>query len=786
MKRPLFLLGLFLAIGIAAAYISGSYLFVIMSAIAALIPGVAFFGKYPGRVRIFAACMAFYALGGFEYLYIDNANREKFADYIGKEVTIRGTVAGDPDIKESRVSYIIKIDEIMSNEEKRWIKGKILLNTLKNKETRAYKYGQELIFRGRLNAPKGKRNPGGFDYRGYLAQSGISATIFSRNDNIAATKRVRINPIVKLGLELRNRIINVVNKSLPQQQAGLLNGMLIGYRGGLSEEVEQAFSDSGLTHLMAVSGANIAFIMMPLIFIFKKMRIKQKIANCFLIGILILFVFVTGFSPSVLRAAIMAITVLIGQILRRETDVIASISLAAILLLIYNPGTLFNIGFQLSFAATFSLVLMYKGIKEWLSFRLMPVFLADVLAATLAAQAGVLPITAYYFNKVSIISVVSNILVVPVTQVITILGFLMAVLGQVNIIFSQFIGYINSTFLTFVLYVCKLSAQIPFAAITVVTPPVMGVGIYYLVLFFVIKFRETGKFKPNLKHYAAAFSVMLLVLVIYFMRPAGLEVVFIDVGQGDSAFIRTYKGTTVLIDGGGYTSGTDSRSNTGETVVIPFLMDYGVSKIDLVVATHGHDDHIGGLVPVLEQLGIDNFIIPDCTSKKEFDELIKIAYARGIKVKACSRGEVINLDDKTSLYVLHPPRGFSAVDSSLNNTSLVIKLVYGNTSVLFTGDIEEEAENMLVTDAVNVKSMVLKIPHHGSSTSASSGFLEAVNPKAAVISVGDNYFGHPSERVIKELEKNKISIFRTDQNGAVILFSDGKNIKLKSMIKVKK
>jgi len=175
--------------------------------------------------------------------------------------------------------------------------------------------------------------------------------------------------------------------------------MLIGYREGLSEEVEEAFSNSGLTHLMAVSGANVAFIMLPLVFIFKKLRFRQNIYNIIIIGILLLFTFITGFEPSVLRAVIMAIVILVGQILKRETDIFTSIAFAAILLLLLNPGNLFNIGFQLSFAATISLVLFYTNLKNMLNFGFLPEFITDVLASTLAAQIGVLPITVFYLIK---------------------------------------------------------------------------------------------------------------------------------------------------------------------------------------------------------------------------------------------------------------------------------------------------------------------------------------------------------------------------------------------------
>ena len=210
--------------------------------------------------------------------------------------------------------------------------------------------------------------------------------------------------------------------------------------------------------------------MLPLIFIFKKLRVRHNIAGILTIAFLIMYTYITGFEPSVLRAVIMGIVMLLGKILMRETDVFTTISFSALLLLIYSPYMLFNIGFQLSFAATLSLVLLYKRIKQLLSFKFLPGAVADVLSATIAAQVGVLPITLYYFNKLSVISLLSNLLVVPLIEIITILGMIMAVLGQISIVFSQLLGFVNCFPLSFVLYVTRISASLPFATVRLATP----------------------------------------------------------------------------------------------------------------------------------------------------------------------------------------------------------------------------------------------------------------------------------------------------------------------------
>ena len=786
MKRPLSLLSVALIAGIVVAYLSNSFLIAAASIAVLSFIFILASSRHATAANVMIGALIFYSLGAFEYLYINNSNEEKFKEFSGCQVTISGYIITEPDIRDSRVSYIIKTVSIKTDHKEKKVSGKVLLNTLNSPENKLLDYGRQIEVSGRLNMPKGKRNPGGFDYRKYLAQSGVSATIYATGNNIKEGSGKHISRFAMVGMALRNRIIGTIEKSLPPQQAGLLNGMLIGYRGGLDKTVQGAFSDAGLTHIMAVSGANVAFIVMPLLFVFKRLGMRQRMANSIVIAVLVIFVYVTGFSPSVLRAVIMAVTVLVGQILRRDSDIFTGISLAAILLLLYNPNTLFDIGFQLSFGATLSLVLFNKGIKAKIDRLHLPNFISDVLSATLAAQIGVLPITVYYFNKISLISLLTNILVVPITEIITILGFAMAALGQINIVCSKLLGYVNTVFLSFILYVCQLSTQLPFATIRVVTPPLPLIVLYYLFLLYIFKFREWFKLNLKFKHYLAAFGCILAVCLIFISLPGKLEVVFIDVGQGDSAFIKTSGGATVLIDGGGSSSKPGSNeSNIGETTIIPFLLDYGVTKLDAVVASHGHDDHIQGLIPVLKEFNVDNLIIPDCPDKKELGLLVSISKARGINVEACDKGDEIWLDKNTYFSTLHPDKNISITESALNNLSLVLKLNYGNTSILFTGDIEKEAEELLVESKADVTADVLKVAHHGSDTSTTEEFLEVVKPKAAVISVGKNNFGHPSERVLEELENNGVKIFRTDERGAIILKSDGKSIDIKGFIKVK-
>ena len=778
-KRPLVLFAVSLITGITVAGISDSF-FLAAAVLMLLAVSLHLLYKRINRnLFIFIGILAFYSIGAFEFLCLDRINTGRFGEFGGERVDVRGFIASEPDIKDARVSYVVNVTKIRSNGDFQKRKGKLLLTSVLNEDGSLLDYGREVEFEGQLNLPKGVRNPGGFDYRRYLSQKGVSAVVFDMN----ITKREGRNAsfLIDTGRILRMKIVNVIDRSLPRQQAGLLNGILIGYREGLTKEVQAAFSDAGLTHIMAVSGANVAFLVLPLVFIFKKLRIRQNISCILIIAFLLLFIYITGFEPSVLRAVIMGIVILLGKILMREADVYTTISLAAILLLIFSPYMLFNIGFQLSFAATLSLVMLFKRIKSLLSFKFLPAAVTDILTATISAQLGVLPITLYYFNKLSIISFLSNLLVVPLMEIITILGMAMAVLGQLGVFFAQLIGYVNCLLLSFVLFVTQISSSLPFATVRLVTPSIVLVMVYYLSMWFLLWYGPEGKIKVKLRYIAAAALPVVIISFAAFLIPDKLEVTFLDVGEGDSALIRTYSGQTVLLDGGG-SANPQVLSSIGESVVIPFLLDKGISRLDAVIASHGHTDHIQGLFPVLEQFKVGNLIIPDVKDEKEFSQLLETAERKGMKVTRCREGDVIKLDKKTVFQVLSPLQQFSDDNSSLNNTSLVLKLIYGETDLLFTGDAEKPVEEALLNCGALLEADVLKVAHHGSDTSTGMAFLDCINPKAVVVSVGKNNFGHPSEAVMQRLEGKGPILFRTDESGAVVLTSNGNSIRMKRTV----
>jgi competence protein ComEC len=463
---------------------------------------------------------------------------------------------------------------------------------------------------------------------------------------------------------------------------------------------------------------------------------------------------------------------LLASCLGRKREVYTTLALAALVILLINPLTLFNVGFQLSFAAVLSILYLYPKIYPRLKF--LSSYPAGLMSVSLAAWVGVAPLVAYHFNYFTPVSILANLFVIPLVTIVVALGFL-ATIFSFFFPLAQLFASSNWLFLTILIKVIDFFTNFPGAGIRVVTPSLSSVGLYYLGIIGLVNFKRSLLVRKIVSMGALCLIIIFIWGNIFVSQDRLLKVTFLDVGQGDSIFIQFPDKRNMLIDGG------DGRFN----ILPSYLWDEGIRRIDYLVLTHPHADHVTGLVDVLSCFKIgevwdsgQEFTSP------EYERFLKIIDSKRTPYKIVRVGERLNIAPGIGIAILHPQKKFlRGGGSEPNNNSIVIKLSYGKVKFLLTGDIEREAEGLIVKKyGSRLKSTILKVPHQGSKTSSTLKFLKKVSPECAIISVGArNPFGHPYPEVLERLQSLGIKIYRTDKNGAITITTDGKNYRIKTM-----
>ncbi len=435
-------------------------------------------------------------------------------------------------------------------------------------------------------------------------------------------------------------------------------------------------------------------------------------------------------------------------------------------------------GFQLSFGATLGIIILFPLFSKMLYF--LPKGIADLICVTISAQLGILPLLAYYFGEISIIFILTNIIILPLIGIIIILGFISIIIAFIIPQIGGIIGAVNCLLLKLTINSAIFFSRVPYSTVNMLSPSILLICIYYFAIYSLI--RENKK--------VFILIVMLIVIIVWypivFEGIAELEVTFIDVGQGDAIFIKTPAGKNIMIDGGGLPDYYSGDFDIGTDVILPFLRYKGVHKLDMIVISHIHDDHINGFIPVLDKVNVDYFVqAPQKVLTPSYKLLIDKVKKNNIPVISLLKGDYIILEKDLELYVLHPySKWIDRGPFDFNNNSLVVMLKYRDVKFLFTGDIESAAESKILDDfEFKLKADVLKVAHHGSNTSSIDSLMKNIQPHIAVISVGRNPFGHPHNETINRIKDVGAKIYRTDIDGAVTIKTNGKKIKCNTIVK---
>jgi competence protein ComEC len=600
------------------------------------------------------------------------------------------------------------------------------------------------------------------DFGSYLRHRGYPATL--------SVQRVRRRgpasaPWMRAAQDVRSALRGSLGRLFPERQAGLLMGLLLGDTTRLDRGVEEDFRATGLSHLTAVSGQNLVMFVTPILAIAAATGMGRR--GRFALGVAAVgfFVLLAGGQPSVMRAAAMAGLTLLGVFLGRPRSPPAILGGAVLILLTTDPTLARSPGFQLSVGATAGIALLAGPISSRLAF--LPAGLALAAGATLGAQAGVTPLLLYHFGVVPLVSIPANLLALPAVAPAMLLGLAAGMTGLVWHVPAALMAGLARSPLEYLGLLADRLARSPLPSITSPEGRILVLAVGTGVVASVGWWLRSGRPIPR-----RALVVAGVVLPLFAWSgalkagaPGSLTVTFFDVGQGDAALIRSPGGATVLIDGG-----PDPDQVARELAAL------GVRRLDLVVATHAHADHVVGLPSVLARFPVSLVVDPACEGDSPYyADFLRAVEEAGAPFEHPARGAVLTLAD-LRVEVLGPDRCHTETESNTNNDSLVLRLSVGAASILFTGCAEEPAQQELLRDARDrLPTLVLKVPHHGGGTSLQE-FLRAARAVAAVVSVGPNRYGHPSPEVLAGLASSGVRVFRTDVLGDITVTLRGTEV----------
>ena len=609
---------------------------------------------------------------------------------------------------------------------------------------------------------------------------------------------------------LRERLFQTLAKVLPEPQASLAQGIILGIRDTIPSSIKDAFVRTGTAHILAISGINLSIIAGMLLSIGVWLFGRRRYIYIWLaLGIIWLYALLTGMNPPVARGAIMASLFLAAELLGRQRTAITSLALAAAIMVAVNPQTLWDASFQLSFLSMAGLIFLSpplqtlgrKAVNTTIGNKgiggALASIVTDSFSVTLAATIAVWPVIAHYFGIVSLVGPLATFLALPALPGIIVIGTLAGLIGLFALPVAQGIGWVAWLFTSYMLLIVKGFASLPISAIEVGPVDPAPLVAYYLVLAATIWLGsnrkrlepQMSKAKTWLKS-AVSKSLSplsrlpkkwvispLLVLAILAsvaavtMPDDKLRVSFLDVGEGDAILIQQGS-QQVLVDGG--------PSPQAIALGLGDKMPFWDRTIELVILTHPHADHLDGLVEVLQRYNVKQVLYPNLDYKSpSYEEWLRLLEEKDIKRTLAQAGQQVDLGEGVIIRTLNPQTPhITGTESDIDNNGVVLRLSLNRVSFLLTADIEGEAEYDLISERADLASTVLKVAHHGSKTSTTPEFLAVVNPQLAVISVGENSFGHPTNEVLKRLEQKlgPENIYRTDEQGTIEFITDGERL----------
>jgi len=753
--------------------------------------------------RIGAVVLMVVCAGGARYVAYNTPSPRALAPIAeatdDRPLTLNGVVHDAPERSEDGTRFTMAVRTVCSSDDTTEVDGQVRV-TLRSPPwnddpgsfPRLYE-GDHVRLRGEVGTPPGQRNPGGFDYAAYLSRRGVCCTMYvGAPSNVGVLSRDR--PILtEIVVMARSHVHRQIQRYVPSESGrAVLQALLLGDRSRITNSQQERFARTGLMHLLAVSGLHVFLVGMvlyvllrPLLMRFRLRWQAVEVGRAVLtIVVLGLYMLLTGARPSVVRAVIMSGLLIGGVVFQRSAHPLNTLGVAALVLLVMRPPALYDAGFQLSMAAVAGIVTLnprfLDATPEWMRDSEAGEWLVSMITVSAAAMLGTAPVLLYHFGWVSAAGLLLNIGGIPCTGLALTAAVAMVGVGGVEPMAGAAFGSTADLFVQGLLFTSRLGidwfswAGLQLANSTVWTLGALTAGIVSLAQWP----------RPRVRWRCIVLGLVLAVGGVW-MGAIGrgaaptLDVLFFDVGQGDAVLISTPGDKHVLVDTGPRSFGGGSAATH---TVLPYLSQHGITHLEAVVVSHPDGDHLGGLPSILKEMSVGRFL----HSGQEVDTDLykrsrKMLKEEKIPSRAVDRGDALKIG-ALRMEVLGPPafpskRGIE----SENGKSVVLRLAYGRTEILLPGDVEKSAEGDLVrTYGKQLRSEIVKVPHHGSATSSTQPFVRAtvdsLRETMAVISVGrTNQFGMPDKDVVERWESLS-SVQSTACAGAVWMRTDGKDV----------
>lgn len=745
-----------------------------------------FFARHVLFLLCLSLCFFVAGAGALGPLLEPSFPADSIVRFAGEEpLVIEGIIDARPEWQEAGGRIYLRAIRIFLEKSVLPVSGRILLYV--GEGHAAYATGDLIRFSSRINRPRNFGIPGEFDYERYLAFQRVSATAYSRT----AGEVILIRAGVAYPLQNRMDVIaadlgNRIGRILPAEEGALLRALLLGESRLVPKPTRDLFARTGVNHILSISGFHvgvIAFFVFSLVYSLTRLSHflllhahPRRTILVLTIPILLLYLLLTGGAPATVRSVVMISAYIVSMLLSRETDPIHSLMLAALVILAWAPAALFDISFQLSFLALWGILVLtpllmkpfqgitLKAVRKVLLFLMVSI---AATAATLIPAAG-------YFHTPTLTGLVANFFIIPL------MGYGGVVLGFSSLPFIHVLPSLAGLLLTLAGFLIYLSGKILTCLDSIPLLPLWASSRCDLLLL--IAFLASCTFcvrKARVAVCCLTVVVFILVRVVPAESESGkLRVDFFSVGQGESSLITFPDGKRMLVDGGG--SYREGGLDPGERLVAPALRSRGVNRLDYLVLTHPHPDHLNGLLFLVKNFPVGEFWESGRhDGSDEYLALKRLLQERGVPVRRIDASSGPITLGGVLIEPLSPAGTIgvagTASSGNLNETSLVFRLCCGEYSILFTGDIGHDAEKLLIEKNPELHCTVLKVPHHGSRSSSSELFLEAVSPECALISAGyGNRFRLPAAATLARLQRRGIPIYRTDLDGTVsITLEDG-------------